>query len=69
MNHIERMELELSDLNEKIEKADLFLTKEIDEPNKLNDAQKIMLGIQISYMIDYASILKERINYDKGLVK
>lgn len=69
MNHIERMELELSELNEKIEKADLFLTKEIDEPNKLNDAQKIMLGIQISYMIDYASILKERINYDKGLVK
>lgn len=68
MEHIERMKIELNELKEKIKKTDLFLMKEIDEPNKLNDSQKIMLGIQISYMIDYARILEERIKYDKELL-
>ncbi len=69
MTHIERMELELKELNEKIEKATKFLEEEIENPNKTNEIQRIKLACQIEHMISYAYTLKERIDYDKDLNK
>jgi hypothetical protein len=66
MTHIERMELELKELNEKIEKGCKFLEKEIEKPNFTDEIQRIKLACQIEYMSNYASILKERIEYDKA---
>lgn len=65
MTHIERMELELKELNEKIEKGTYFLEKEIKEPKFTDEVQRIKLACQIEYMIAYANILSERIEYDK----
>lgn len=66
MAHIKRMELELKELNEKIEKGIEFLDKEIEKPNFTDETQRIRLACQIEYMSNYASVLKERIEYDKA---
>lgn len=63
--HIEKMELELKELNEKIEKNLKFLDKEIQNPKFTDEAQRIRLAIQMEYMLNYASVLNERIEYDK----
>lgn len=69
MTHIERMELELKELNERIGKGTEFLDKEIEKPNFTDETQRIMLACQIKYMEDYALVLKERIEYDKQKIK
>lgn len=63
--HIERMELELKELNEKIKKGTEFIEKEIQNPKFTDEAQRIRLAIQMEYMLNYASVLNERIEYDK----
>ena len=63
--HIEKMELELKELNEKIEKNLKFLDKEIQDPKITDEVQRIRLAIQMEYMLHYASVLNERIEYDK----
>lgn len=65
ISSIEKMEIELIVLNEKIKKATEFLEKEIETPKTTNEIQRIKLACQIEYMLNYASILKERIEYDK----
>lgn len=65
MTHIERMELELEELNEKIKKATKFVENEIKNPNFTDEVQRIKLSCQIEYMLNYALILRERIKYDK----
>lgn len=67
INYIEKMEVELIALNEKIKKATEFLEKEIVTPTCTNEIQRIKLACQIEYMLNYASILEERIEYDKTL--
>ncbi|WP_443864281.1 crAss001_48 related protein [Fusobacterium ulcerans] len=67
MKHIERMEAELKELKEKIEKAKNFLESEYLEPKFTDELQRQALAVQICYMKDYADVLKERIEYDKKI--
>ena len=67
MKHIERMEVELKELKEKIEKGWEFLNREIDSPKFLDELQRQALSVQICYMRDYADVLEERIEYDKKI--
>lgn len=67
ISSIEKMEIELIVLNEKIKKETKFLEEEIKTPTCTNEIQRIKLACQIKYMINYASILEERIEYDKTL--
>lgn len=64
MEHIERMETELKELEEKISKAVDFYYKELGEPNFLDKHQCVALGKQITHMNLYKSDLKGRISYD-----
>lgn len=66
MTHIERMEMELKELNEKIEKGTVFLEKEIKEPKFTDEIQRVKLACQIEHMTAYANVLLERIKYDKN---
>ena len=66
MTHIERMELELKELKEKIEKAAKFLEKETLMPAFTDNAQRHKLEHQIWHMTEYSKVLKERIEYDKA---
>lgn len=68
MNHIERMELEAEELNNKITKATEFLENEIKNPTCTNEVQRIKLACQIEYMLNYFTVLTDRINYDKSLL-
>lgn len=65
MNHIERMEVELKELKEKIKNGFDFLSKECKEPMLTDETQRQGLVVQIAFMRNYADILEERINYDK----
>lgn len=65
MGHIERMQIELEELQEKIMKANEFVKKEIEQPKFTDEKQRIALCCQISYMSCYATVLQERIDYDK----
>ena len=65
MTHIERMEIELRELNEKIEKGTVFLEREIKEHKFTDEIQRIKLACQIEHMTAYANVLSERIKYDK----
>lgn len=64
MEHIERMKVELQELEEKIEKLEIFLEKEEQEPKFTDEIQRILLVNQKECMKSYARILKHRINYD-----
>lgn len=64
MEHIKRMETELAELEERIQKAQYFLKKELSEPKFTDEIQRMELSCQIEYMINYARILKDRITYD-----
>ena len=64
MEHIKRMEVELQELEEKIEKLEIFLKKETKEPKFTDEEQRINLHLQKSYMRKYAEILSCRIHYD-----
>lgn len=63
--HIKRMEEELRDLEERIEKLDSFLEKEINEPKLTTEAQRLRMAVQLNYMDNYRSILECRIEKDK----
>ncbi|MGL6024784.1 MAG: crAss001_48 related protein [Cetobacterium sp.] len=66
MTHIERMELELNELNEKIEKGSSFLKNENSKPKFLNSAQIMLLDKQLYHMVQYSETLKDRIEYDSN---
>lgn len=64
MEHIKRMEVELQELENKIEKLTVFLEKESEKPKYTDDIQRILLENQKEHMKSYARILKQRIYYD-----
>lgn len=65
MEHIKRMENELVELKEKIEKGWEFLNKEMDKPKFTDEQQRHGLHLQLMYMGNYAEILEKRISYDR----
>ncbi|MGL5051003.1 MAG: crAss001_48 related protein [Fusobacteriaceae bacterium] len=65
MTHIERMELEFTELNDKIVKGQEFIVKETNEPKFLDEVQIFLLTEQLTSMFSYREILIERIKYDK----
>lgn len=66
MNHIERMEVELKELKEKIEKGEEFINKEFIERKFTDETQRANLHAQLFAMQQYADILEIRIKYDKN---
>lgn len=66
MNHIERMEVELKELKEKIEKGEEFINKEFIERKFTDETQRANLHAQLFVMQQYADILEIRIKYDKN---
>lgn len=69
MNHIERMEVELKELKEKIEKAKDFMEKELEEAKFTSEMQRLHLHEQLVHMWCYAGALEKRIKYDKDKIK
>lgn len=65
VNYIERMEFELQELEEKIKKLEVFLSKEMEEKKYTDEYQRHLLAIQKSRMIDYYNTLLARIENDK----
>lgn len=68
MKHIERMEIELDELKDKIDKGQAFLTKEKQEPMFTDERQRDLLESQLWYMTMYMNTLKQRIEYDKNII-
>lgn len=66
MSHIERMEIELRELKEKIQNGTKFLNIETECPKFTNETQRQLLAIQLSHMENYAETLKARIKYDEN---
>lgn len=64
LNHIERMELELEELNGKIVKGQQFLDKENKEPKFTDEIQRFFLSEQLQCMVGYRETLRDRIKYD-----
>lgn len=64
-NHIERMKEEAQELEEKIKKLEVFLSKEMEEKKYTDEYQRQLLAIQKEHMIRYYSVLLERIGIDK----
>ncbi len=62
--HIERMKVELKELNEKIEKLSVFLDKEYENPTLTDIYQRTLLDRQLDSMEEYSAILEGRIKYD-----
>lgn len=62
-HHIERMNKELEDLNEKLEKGYSFLNSE-NVNNIIDSQQKLLLAQQLIVMEEYSDILSQRIKYD-----
>lgn len=62
--HIERMKVELKELQEKIGKLENFLNKEREQKQFTNEDQRFLLGMQLTYMQRYKDILEARIEYD-----
>lgn len=60
---IERMEVELKELEEKLEKLDKFM--ESEKFQTLSDLNQTLLFDQAESMADYAKILKRRIKLNK----
>ena len=61
--HIERMNKELEDLKEKLEKGYSFLNSE-NVNNIIDSQQKLLLAQQLIVMEEYSDILSQRIKYD-----
>lgn len=61
--HIERMNKELEDLKEKLEKGYSFLNSE-NVNNIIDSQQKLLLVQQLIVMEEYSDILSQRIKYD-----
>lgn len=66
LNYLDRMNIELEEIQEKINKAEEFLLKEDREPKFLDEKQKELLELQVSHMKHYYSVLKQRIEYDSN---
>jgi len=66
VDYIERMEVELRELQEKIEKGGKFYFKEFENPKFLDKYQIRDLGQQIEHMKLYETDLKCRIAYAKN---
>lgn len=64
MEHIKRMEVELQELENKIEKLTVFLEKQNEKPKYTDDIQRILLENQKEHMKSYARISQHRIHYD-----
>lgn len=64
LNHIERMDLELEELNDKIVKGQQFLDKEYENPKFTDEVQRYSLEEQLKHMRGYRENLKGRISYD-----
>lgn len=64
LNHIERMDLELEELNDKIVKGQDFLDKEKKEPKFTDETQRFFLSEQLICMVGYRETLRDRIKYD-----
>ena len=69
VEHIRRMEKEYEELEEKGIKLQEFLEKEMKEPKFTNEKQRLLLGIQMTYMKNYLMVLEERIENDKELLE
>lgn len=68
-DYILRMKEELKELEIKIDKARIFLDKELKNPTFTNEFQRINLSRQIDYMNDYKGSLSYRIECEKYLLK
>lgn len=66
MTHIERMEKEFEELNDKIVKGQEFLDKENKEPKFTDEIQRFFLSEQLNHMLGYREVLRDRIKYDKS---
>lgn len=64
MEHVERMEKELAELEDKIKKATEFYGNELKEPKFTNEQQRTLLFTQIEIMKKYAEILSARIVFE-----
>ena len=64
--YILRMKFEIKELEDKIDKAQEFLNKEIKKPEKTNERQRAMLFLQIEYMTAYRCVLQNRIHYEEN---
>ncbi|MGL6132180.1 MAG: crAss001_48 related protein [Fusobacteriaceae bacterium] len=66
MTYIERMELELNELNEKYEKGMVFLNEELlGHKNYLDKRDAALLYAQLLAMRQYRDILTERLSTAK----
>lgn len=68
MEHIKRMEIELTELKDKIDKGQSFLNKEKEKPLFTDERQRELLESQLWYMNMYYNYLKERIKYDSNII-
>ncbi|MGL5229196.1 MAG: crAss001_48 related protein, partial [Cetobacterium sp.] len=68
MEHIKRMEIELTELKDKIDKGQSFLNKEKEKPVFTDERQRELLESQLWYMNMYYNSLKERIKYDSNII-
>lgn len=68
MEHIKRMEIELTELKDKIDKGQSFLNKEKEKPLFTDERQRELLESQLWYMNMYYNSLKERIKYDSNII-
>ncbi|MGL4999554.1 MAG: crAss001_48 related protein [Cetobacterium sp.] len=66
--HIERMELELTELNKKYDGLTAFLNAELVYPKLTDSTQREYLVTQWKLMSEYVDILKKRIAYDSEKV-
>ena len=64
--HVVRMESEMAELDERITKADDFLTSPSGQRN-LNRTQTLLLHIQLDAMRAYRRVLAIRIEYDTNI--
>ncbi|MGL4365254.1 MAG: Gp49 family protein [Cetobacterium sp.] len=68
MEYIKRMEIELTELKDKIDKGQSFLNKEKQKPVFTDERQRELLESQLWYMNMYYNSLKERIKYDSNII-
>lgn len=61
----ERVQDELKELSERIDKLDTFLAS--NKYDKLRDADKLLLKLQLRYMKKYADILSARLSVWKSI--
>ena len=65
MDYLDKMQLELYELENRIEKLESFLeTESIVITPKTNEYQRRLMYIQLEHMKNYAKILEDRIRYE-----